>query len=85
MRSLPKVHTLNQAVKQVIESNKSGGYIPTRFIQATGNGDAPDLLSVYERLLQQAAAKHFDEILQVGYNNEVTENGSLVIRWQNNF
>ena len=51
MRSLPKVQTLKQAVKQVIESNKSDGYIPTRFIQATGNGDAPNLLSVCEKLI----------------------------------
>lgn len=51
MHSLPKVQTLRQAVRQVIESNKGDGYIPTRFIQATGNGDVPDLLSVCERLI----------------------------------
>jgi len=51
MRPLPNVQTLKQAVIKVIESNKSDGYVPTRFIQATGNGDVPDLLSVCERLI----------------------------------
>jgi len=51
MRQLPNVKTLKEAVKEVIESNKSDGYIPTRFIQATGSGDEPDLLSVCERLI----------------------------------
>jgi len=51
MRPLPSAQTLKQAVINVIESNKSDGYIPTRFIQATANGDMPDLLSVCERLI----------------------------------
>jgi hypothetical protein len=51
MRPLPNVQTLKQAVIKVIESNKGDGYVPTRFIQATGSGDVPDLLPVCERLI----------------------------------
>jgi hypothetical protein len=51
MRQVPSVQTLKEAVKEVIESNKSDGYNPTRFVQATGNGDEPDLLSVCEMLI----------------------------------
>lgn len=61
MRSLPKVQTLRQAVRQVIESNKSDGYVPTRFIQATGNGDVPDLLSVCERLIAKSETLEYLE------------------------
>jgi len=51
MRQLPCVQTLEEAVKEVIASKKSDGYRPTRFAEATGNGDEPNLLSVCERLI----------------------------------
>lgn len=61
MRSLPKVQTLKQAVREVIENNKSDGYIPTRFIQATGSGDVPDLLSVCEKLIAKGETLEYLE------------------------
>ena len=51
MRILPNVQTLKEAVKQVIQSNSSDGYVPTRFIQATGGGDSPTLPYVCDRLI----------------------------------
>ncbi len=61
MRVFPKVQTLRQAVRQVIESNKGDGYIPTRFIQATCNVDEPDLLYVCERLIVKGEALEYLE------------------------
>lgn len=61
MRQLPNVQTLKEAVKEVIESNKSDGYVPTRFIQATGNGDNPDLLFVCERLIAKGETLEYLE------------------------
>jgi hypothetical protein len=49
MRPLPTVTTLKQAVESVINSNKRDGYPPTRFIQATQDGVAPDLKTICER------------------------------------
>ena len=46
MRQLPSPRNLNDAVRCVIESNCSEGLAPNRFIQATGDGTAPDLLAV---------------------------------------
>ena len=51
MRQLPSVETLQQAVREVIESNKRDGYVPTRFIQVTEDGNAAGLLSVCEGLI----------------------------------
>ena len=50
-RSLPNAESLNQAVQLVISSNRADGYVPAYFMKATGNGQAPDLVSVCERLL----------------------------------
>jgi len=61
MRQLSNVQTLKEAVKEVIESNKSDGYIPTRFIQATGNGDKPNLLSVCEGLITKGETLEYLE------------------------
>jgi hypothetical protein len=53
MRVLPNPHDLKDAVRCVVESNSADGYIPTRFIQATGGGTAPDLLAVCRRLISK--------------------------------
>jgi len=53
MRKLPTPHDLKDAVRCVIESNSADGYIPTRFIQATGDGNALDLLAVCRRLISE--------------------------------
>lgn len=53
-RQLPDVRTLNQAVRYVIESNIADGYMPSRFIQITENGEAPNLLEVCRRLINKA-------------------------------
>ena len=53
MRQLPNVQILREAVRAVIESNTSDGYVPTRFIQATCNGDDPNLPLVCERLISK--------------------------------
>src|ERR1035437_3932657 len=51
MRTLPNPHDLKDAVRCVIESNSADGYVPSRFIQATGDGTAPDLLAICRRLI----------------------------------
>lgn len=44
--------TLKQAVKEVIEQNKTAhGYWPTRFIQMTENGEAKNLEGIISRLV----------------------------------
>jgi hypothetical protein len=53
MRSLPSPQTLGDAVRCVIDSNRSDGYSPTRFTQATMDGTAPDLLSICMRLINK--------------------------------
>jgi hypothetical protein len=53
MRHLPNPRNLNDAVRSVIESNRSDGYTPSRFIQATADGTAPDLLAVCVRLINK--------------------------------
>jgi len=61
MRKLPDVQTLRGAVQEVIESNKNDGYVPARFIQATGNGDKPDLLTVCEGLITKGETLEYLE------------------------
>jgi hypothetical protein len=53
MRALPNSETLNDAVRCVIDSNRSDSYNPTRFTQATMDGTAPDLLSVCITLINK--------------------------------
>ena len=82
MRSLPKVQTLKEAVRMVIESNTGDGYSPTRFIQATANGDRPDLPSVCDRLIVkgetleylESALRRFPTLLTL--EDFVSENGA---------
>ena len=55
----------------MIESNRADGYVPSPFIQATGDGAAPDLLAVCRRLINQgetlqyldSALKQFSTLL----------------------
>jgi hypothetical protein len=61
MRQLPKVRNLSEAVRRVIESNRSDGYTPTRFIQATGDGTAADLLSVCSKLISKGETLEYLE------------------------
>lgn len=50
-RNLPNAGDLRTAVWLVIESNRSDGYRPTRFIGATGGGNAPDLVQICTSLV----------------------------------
>lgn len=50
---MPNPRTLNEAVRCVIESNRSDGYIPTRFIQSTQDGTASDLLAICIKLINK--------------------------------
>jgi hypothetical protein len=73
MRSLPNPQTLNEAVRCVIESNRSDGYIPTRFILSTQDGTASDLLAVCMKLINNgetleyldSALKRFPTLLTI--------------------
>ena len=53
MRYLPAPQDLREAVRCVVESNRADGYVPARFIQATGDGTAPDLLAICRRLISK--------------------------------
>ena len=53
MRPLPTPQTLSAAVSLVIDSNRQDGYTPTRFIQVTQEGSAPNLLAVCSRLINK--------------------------------
>ena len=52
-KQLPTVRTVNEAVRFVINSNREDGYVPSRFIQITQNGDAPNILEVCRRLINK--------------------------------
>jgi hypothetical protein len=73
MRKLPTVDSLQDAVKKVIQSNSNDGYVPARFIQATENGNAGDLLSICESLITkgetleylESALKRYTKLLTV--------------------
>ena len=65
MRQLPSPQNLNDAVRCVIGSNCLDGYTPNRFIQATGDGAAPDLLAVCIRLINKGETlEHLDSALR---------------------
>ena len=51
MRPLPQPQTLREAVRAVIKSSVADACYPKRFIQVTGKGDVPDLLSTCEGLI----------------------------------
>ena len=46
--------TLKQAVKEVIEQNKSVGYNPQRFRMIVQNGNASNLEEIIDRLIMKA-------------------------------
>lgn len=50
---VPQVSSLNDAARFVIDSNRADGYVPSRFIQITANGDAPNLLELCRKLINQ--------------------------------
>jgi hypothetical protein len=50
-----QVARLRQAVVAVIEQNRSIGYTPTRFIQATENGRVMNIVEVCEALITNPA------------------------------
>jgi hypothetical protein len=62
MRELPNPETLNDAVRCVTDSNRSDGYNPTRFTQATMDGTAPDLLSVCIRLINKGETLEYLDV-----------------------
>lgn len=65
MRHLPTPRDLNDAVRCVIESNRSDGYTPTRFIQVTADGTAPDLIAICIRLINKGEIlEHLDGALK---------------------
>ena len=62
---MPNPRDLRYAVCCVIESNGADGYVPSRFIQATGDGNAPDLLAVCRRLINKdETAQYLDSALK---------------------
>lgn len=61
MRPLPNPRNLNEAVRFVIESNRSDGYLPNRFIQATADGTAPNLLAVCINLISKGETLQYLE------------------------
>ena len=82
-REPPVLHhpgSLGEAVREVIRQNKSQRYTPTRFIQATGNGEAPGLLEVCIGLItSESALEWLDKALQQ-YPNLLTLE-DYVMRW----
>ena len=61
MRSMPQAHGLREAVQLVISSNKSDGYPPARFIQATEEGYADDLLERCTKLIEKGETLEYLE------------------------
>ena len=52
-RPLPHPPSLSAAVREVIDSNRVDGYLPTRFIGATHDGLAVNLLTVCSKLINK--------------------------------
>jgi hypothetical protein len=52
-RPLPHPHSLSAAVRAVIDSNRADGYPPNRFVGATQDGLAPNLLAVCCKLINK--------------------------------
>jgi hypothetical protein len=61
MRQMPHVQNVSQAVRLVIASNRSDGYTPIRFIQATADGTAPNLFEVCMRLVAKGETLQYLE------------------------
>lgn len=53
---------LQAAVRYVIESNCADGYTPSRFIQMTQDGTAPNLLSICTRLINKGELLEYLEL-----------------------
>ncbi len=51
MRQLPEVHSLQEAVRKVIESNLADGYRHRGLMLETHVGYAPELVAVCERII----------------------------------
>jgi hypothetical protein len=58
---MPNAHGLGEAVRCVIQSNIADGYTPNRFIHATSDGTAPDLLTVCVRLINRGETLEYLE------------------------
>lgn len=71
-RELPNLPTRKDAVRYVIDSNMTDGYPPTRFIQATQNGEAVNLLEVCQRLIDKAEILEWLEKALTKYPTLVT-------------
>ncbi len=79
-RVLTNPGSLREAVREVIRQNKSQRYTPTRFVQATGNGEVPGLLGVCTGLIKsESALEWLDKALQQ-YPNLLTLE-DYVMRW----
>jgi hypothetical protein len=61
MRPLPNALDLHAAVRAVIDSNRSDGYQPNRFVGVTADGTAPDLLVVCKRLINKGETLEYLE------------------------
>jgi hypothetical protein len=72
MRALPHAGNLSEAVRQVVESNRSDGYTPIRFIQATRDGTATDLLSVCSKLISKGETLEYLESALKSYPTLLT-------------
>ena len=55
-RRLPPANNLEEAVQQVIQSNKQDGYVPTYFIRETAGRTGADLWEVCRKLLHSPGA-----------------------------
>jgi hypothetical protein len=53
--------SLSAAVRLVIESNRADGYIPSRFITATADGAATNLLEICARLINRGETLEYLE------------------------
>ena len=53
-RSLPPAQSLSDAVREVIQSNSLDGYQPHRFAGVTQGGNAPNLIAVCRKLINDA-------------------------------
>jgi hypothetical protein len=61
MRPMPTPENLQAAVHCVIESNSADGYTPSRFIQMTEDGTAPNLLAICTRLINKGELTEYLE------------------------
>ena len=55
-QEIPNSETLSEACQEIIEQNKSVGYIPTLFISETENGHANNLVAVCHKVIYSPTA-----------------------------